>query len=411
LYAESGKLLHLRERRGEGLNFDKSKYDDAIKFIHENSGISPEDLRQKSARELINETNRILSESISKSLQSGLKHEVPQTMTTALQENVFTFSGMKTYHQLKEASQLLVTEKGEIKPFQKFKEDVEKIHSKYNERYLEVEYNFAVHSAQMAVKWNEYEQDGEDYNLQYRTSGDDKVRADHAVLNRTTLPLSDPFWDSYTPPIDWGCRCTIVQVLKNKYPESNSAEAQELGKKATTRISADGTNKLAMFRFNPGKTMKIFPDKHPYLSRDGSPLEVKQAQKVVENLAQKSTAAIEKEKYLREMKHLLKKKIEMDIDSDTISVGFTKFGNKHLYNDTIWRTKEFNKNDLKKLNTLLKESTFVKSSELYKERKNDDIKKFYYFKDKDKEIYYNVAEMMYKGSIYRLLYSITNMIQ
>ena len=269
------------------MNFDKSKYDDAIQFIHENNGISPEDLKKKSVSGLINETNRILSESISKSLQSGLKYEVPQTMVTALNENVFVFSGMKTYHELKEASQLLVTEQGEIKSFQKFKEDVQAIHNKYNERYLEVEYNYAVHTAQMAVKWNDYEQDGDDYNLQFRTSGDDRVRADHAALNGTTLPPSDPFWDSYTPPLDWGCRCTMVQVLKNKYPASNTAEAQELGKKATTRIGADGTNKLAMFRFNPGKTMKIFPDKHPYMARDGSPMEVKQAQKVVEKQAEK----------------------------------------------------------------------------------------------------------------------------
>jgi hypothetical protein len=39
-----------------------------------------------------------------------------------------------------------------------------------------------------------------------------------------------------------------------------------------------------MFRFNPGKTMKLFPDKHPYMARDGSPQEVKQAQKMVESL-------------------------------------------------------------------------------------------------------------------------------
>ena len=305
-------------------NFDKSKYDDAIRFIHENSGISPEDLKNKSARELINETTRILSESISQSLQSGLKYEVPETLTTALRENVFRFSGMKTYHELKEASQLLLTDKGEIKSFQKFKEDVEKIHSKYNERYLEVEYDFAVHSAQMAVKWNEYEQDGDEYDLQYRTSGDDKVRADHAALHGTTLPLSDPFWNAYLPPLDWGCRCTTVQVLKEKYPASNSAEAQELGKKATTRMGADGTNKLAMFRFNPGKEMKIYPDKHPYMARSSSPLEVKQAQKVVEGLAEKSATKLL-------YKELIGNTIQTEI-SEHNSIGIIKLNSYGLDN-------------------------------------------------------------------------------
>ena len=46
----------------------------------------------------------------------------------------------------------------------------------------------------MAAKWHDFEQDGDRYYLQYRTAGDDKVREEHAALNGTTLPPSDPFW-------------------------------------------------------------------------------------------------------------------------------------------------------------------------------------------------------------------------
>lgn len=174
------------------------------------------------------------------------------------------FSGLKTYHQLKQASLLLQDEKGGIKPYNQFQQEVLKLHVSYNVNYLNAEYNFAASAAQMAAKWNDFEQDGDQYHLQFRTADDEKVRTSHEVLHNTTLPPSDPFWNEYMPPLDWNCRCTVVQVLKDKYPLSNSTEAIGKGQKATTRLGKDGVNRAAMFRFNPGKQKVIYPEKHPY---------------------------------------------------------------------------------------------------------------------------------------------------
>jgi SPP1 gp7 family putative phage head morphogenesis protein len=267
-------------------NTDKVKnaFDNAVKFIHDNAGIQPDDLKKKQVRKLIDEIDKLLSEAIVKGLDAKLKYEIPPEMKKMLRDNVWLFSGMKTWHELKNASMLLITEKGEVKPFYQFKQDVEKINAEYNDNYLQTEYNFAVASSQMAAKWNDFEQDGDRYNLQYLTAKDDKVREDHRALDKTTLPFNDPFWDEYLPPLDWNCRCDTVQVRKNKFPLSDAAEAQELGIKATTRIAADGTNKSAMFRFNPGKDKKIFPNKHPYFAKESSPEDVKRAQKTVEEM-------------------------------------------------------------------------------------------------------------------------------
>lgn len=83
-------------------------------------------------------------------------------------------------------------------------------------------------------------------------------------LQKKWLPSSDPFWDSYIPPLDWNCRCTVLQVLKNKYPLTYSAQAIRNGEAATTRIDKNGVNRAAMFRFNPGKQKVVFPQNHPY---------------------------------------------------------------------------------------------------------------------------------------------------
>lgn len=73
------------------------------------------------------------------------------------------------------------------------------------------------------------------------------------------------------------------------------------------------------------------------------------------------------------------------------------------------------KEDLKHLDKKLKEAEFVGTSEISKQRK-DNIAKFYYFKDKDGEIYYNVAEeekLGKSGKVYKniFLYAITNKIK
>ncbi len=227
----------------------------AVNHIHRNKGYKPEMLADAPVRELITATCDTLTEPLH---NIGLRQEVPPELTAAIDENTFYFSGFKTHHELVEASRLLKGDDGNFKPFEQFRRDVEAIDSTYNRNYLQAEYNFAAAASQMAVKWKEWEQDGDDYDLQYRTAGDDRVREEHAALDGITLPPSDPFWDHYLPPNGWNCRCTTVQVRKGKYPQSDPEEAAARGAACTARP------KQQIFRFNPGKQQKIFPPKHPY---------------------------------------------------------------------------------------------------------------------------------------------------
>lgn len=179
-------------------------------------------------------------------------------MRERLTRSNYIFSGMKTFHELNEAFPSLLDENGDRKTFEHFLNDVQTINETYNKNYLRAEYNFVHQSAQMASRWEQFEEDGDRYYLQYRTAGDDKVRPEHAALNRITLPMSDPFWESYYPPNGWNCRCTVVQVLKWKYDKTNPKDALNRGKEAM-----DG-ERFNIFRFNSGKQQKAVPDYNPY---------------------------------------------------------------------------------------------------------------------------------------------------
>lgn len=189
------------------------------------------------------------------------KVEMSEAMRRRLTRSNYIFSGMKAFHELNEAFPSLLDENGNRKSFERFLNDVQTIDKTYNANYLRAEYNFVAGSAEMAARWESFMQDGDRYHLQYRTQRDDKVRPEHAALDRVTLPPSDSFWEEFYPPNGWNCRCTVVQVRKSKCPATNHDEAMRLGDEALQRDSK------GIFRFNAGKEGKSVPDYNPYTIR------------------------------------------------------------------------------------------------------------------------------------------------
>lgn len=264
----SDDLLRLAEG-DKRPDFDDTAFFDAAGMVYNAGQFNASMLTTPEARKMIGETLRTLKTGI----DAGLPVDVPETVRYALENNAFIFSGFKAFHTLREVGLSLLTEKGEIKPFDTFRKDVEGINRRYNHNYLYAEYNHAVGASLMAARWQQLEQDGDKYDLQYRTAQDDRVREDHAVLHGITLPPSDPFWGKYMPPNGWNCRCTAVQVRKGKYPLSDPQKALESGDECTEAA------KQQIFRFNPGKELQLFPPKHPYYKAP------EKAKKMVEQLS------------------------------------------------------------------------------------------------------------------------------
>jgi SPP1 gp7 family putative phage head morphogenesis protein len=171
-----------------------------------------------------------------------------------LEQNIYAFSGAKSLTMLEQYNNLLLDEKGEIKPFNQFKKDVLKVDEQYNKTYLEAEYNNAIASAQMAEKWSglavfKY--------LEYRTVGDSRVRPEHAVLDKLILRSDDPRWNRIYPPNAWNCRCTVIPAPDDAIP-ADADYAKALEKQADIQ---------PYFKDNVGKSKVIYKKDHPYFKR------------------------------------------------------------------------------------------------------------------------------------------------
>lgn len=307
-------------------------FSNAFKKLYTNKGYKPEDLtKEPEFKKAIESTYEVLNFGIKDNVVDG-------TLLRKLQQDTFLFSAFKTHAELTEAaSRLLLNADKKIRPWFDFKQEVLKLHQTYNVNYLEAEYEFAKQSSMMADKWQRAD---DNYWLQYRTAGDERVRESHAALHDTTLPKSDPFWSHYYPPNGWRCRCTTVSVRPDKYPMSDSTEAIKKGETATTQIGKDGKNKLEIFRFNPGKEQVVFPKNNAYSKVVGAGV----VSGIAPELSKNSIPDFQSVKKFKGGGEILRHTLKLEKDGDyqrLVSIGnhFAKSGSKvellPKYHDTL----------------------------------------------------------------------------
>lgn len=171
-----------------------------------------------------------------------------------LRENIYIFSGAKTYNEVVELSSL-ITEGDTIKTFSEFKELALEKYELYNKAYLETEYNTAIAQAQNAERWQQIEERAEllPY-LTYSAVMDENTSEICAPLDGITLPVNHEFWNTFMPQNHWNCRCTVSQT--DEATVSSKEEVMDASK-----VKEDMQD---VFQMNSGKDKVVFSDKHPY---------------------------------------------------------------------------------------------------------------------------------------------------
>jgi SPP1 gp7 family putative phage head morphogenesis protein len=195
----------------------------------------------------------------------GIAYNTPdEILRSELIENVYVFSGAKTFQQVKELVSNIAPD-GLVQPFNKFKKSAEKIIGKYNDQWLRTEYNTALGSAQSARDWQEFEDDVDLFPyLRYDAIIDPNTSDICRPLEGITLPVNHPFWNKFSPLNHFNCRCRLIKI-------SQYEEVRKTGKKKLTRVSEKIEPQMQeLFMFNPGKERLVFKEtgkgKHPYFN-------------------------------------------------------------------------------------------------------------------------------------------------
>lgn len=155
---------------------------------------------------------------------------------------------------------------------------------RYNKTYATVENEDAKYAMAMAAWWIGVGR--RDY-LMYMTQGDDRVRPWHAVLEGFTARRDDfPSW--MIPPIEWGCRCYLIDMAGDSVENDGEGLKKVIGgvnpagkAAGTTETSTIGKPQSSMmtepkkpkelsgvFEESVCKCGRIFGEKHPYFIVD-----------------------------------------------------------------------------------------------------------------------------------------------
>ena len=166
-----------------------------------NYDINPE-LHRQYYRQLRSTSRTGFSRSLSKAdnwddfvLQQGMKR------------NISDFAVVKQHALIEELKAIA------NKPAAVYNKAAKNIIQRYNRAYFSAELNTFQSAAHSAGQWNDFLDRADLYpNLRYSTTGDGRVRDAHAAIDGAVYPVSDPFWDTHTPPNGWNCRCVLIQT-------------------------------------------------------------------------------------------------------------------------------------------------------------------------------------------------------
>lgn len=174
-----------------------------------------------------------------------------------LRENIYMFSGAKTYQEVREMTDLLVDKDGGLRSFDDFKTEALKVHELYNETYLETEYNTAVGQGASAVAWQQIESQKSILPfLKYNAILDERTDEICASLDGLVAPVDDPIWSDYSPLNHFNCRCVLDQLEE----DSGDGPDYDDTKEKVSELVDD------VFKNNPGKTGYVFNEDHPYFT-------------------------------------------------------------------------------------------------------------------------------------------------
>lgn len=249
----------------EGIDFSDEQVNNLINQVYLGN-ITPSHL----SASLYEATARKLHEGVNIGLDSIEWGGTDEVLSGLLKENIYYFSGAKTFQQTLEMNAALFNEDGSMRTPSEFKIVAKQIHVRYNggtydgvphQGYIDTEYKTATLQAGNAKKWQQIEDVKHLFPYVRRIASEDELLCPIcAPLHDILLPVGHPFWSKYAPASHFNCRCLLRQeAVTDGGKLTSDKEAHERATKA---------NVPDTFQFNSGKSKEIYStsgkSKHPY---------------------------------------------------------------------------------------------------------------------------------------------------
>lgn len=206
---------------------------------------------------IFNETLRLFNEAAAKGLtDSKWSDDVPDEFINQIRTNNKIWSAFRVHRMQNDIAAQLLDANGQLKPFDRWLEDIKGMTNHYVGPWLRTEYNTAVLRAHQAADWKHFEAEQDVFpNLRWMPTTSPQQDPLHRQYweSKLTLPMNHPFWSEHRPGDRWNCKCTLEQtdapandaVIKDFYPVPQQPGLDN----------------------NPGKDGKLFSDSHPYITK------------------------------------------------------------------------------------------------------------------------------------------------
>lgn len=180
----------------------------------------------------------------------------PLELLTELRENVYMFSGAKTFQTVR-AVESMMNNDGELRPFKEFKEFARKEYDLYNSTWARTEYDTCIASGQQGYRWTQIEKDADILPyVQLTVVEDANTTIICAPLDGLIFPINHPALKKYYPPNHFNCRTGALQL------DGDAKQSDEAKIKAA--LAHVDEHMPESFKMNVGLDKVIFSKEHPY---------------------------------------------------------------------------------------------------------------------------------------------------
>jgi hypothetical protein len=195
--------------------------------------------------------SQIFTEEYGYSLEALSQDSSSEGYKNAVSGFFASFSASKQYQLLKIISDLAAKYRVNGMGYGLFVEEANKANILFNKTWHEVE----GHAMQVGYNFAKGWREDSNYEsiFQYKTQGDANVRDTHYALEGIKLRKSDWAKTNFTPPWEYGCRCSLFDI--------GSTNGQLLTKSRSLPPADDVPKE---FRTNVGESGAVFSKYHPY---------------------------------------------------------------------------------------------------------------------------------------------------